>query len=566
MKRIDLSCKILAPVLVGQIMTYVSKKAGVIFIAGWNALSLFLEYYLLWKVYVSVPALSHKISEKDKDESAPQVDPRPVVESESLEQEEGEQHDIRPASSSEALMEDSEVLIRNDIPLTGLSIIARLKNKISTFKTGWQVYMRQSVARPGICLAMYYFTVLDFSNIATGYAYTQHLSESVLSILRAVGALFGISATFVYPRMRKKVGLVRTGLFSTVIQFACMTICLVGVFAPGSPFFVLHQNSQETSSDNSRSSPMCVSVSSSTPFNTPMNNSSTKVSYSQHSYKESSRQATQVLPTTSPNVSSHFSVKPDQATAIGLSTMSVIPPNVSSLSSAEPHQATAVGLNTKSVTPPNVSSHFSLEPDQATAVGLGTKSLRPTLVLSTINSTIKPFSSGCYNKTVASRTSAKHSYISIVLLLTGIILYRLGLWMSDLTTTQFQQETIPTEERGIVGGMQNSFNAFANLLIIILVIIFHTPQQFGILAILSVLMVGLAGLLYASFAYRERGHLFHFDRLKNLSSCLRNGEAARRTSEWQPLSDQEEEEDNYSCNTLAEDGETDSIRNENFGQ
>jgi hypothetical protein len=60
LRRIDLTTNILAPVGVGQIMTYGSLFIGAVFIASWNLLSFFVEYYLLWKVYQSVPALAVK--------------------------------------------------------------------------------------------------------------------------------------------------------------------------------------------------------------------------------------------------------------------------------------------------------------------------------------------------------------------------------------------------------------------------------------------------------------------------------------------------------------------------
>ena len=57
LKSIDLITNIVSPILTGQIMTYASVGIGALFIAGWNFVSLFVEYYLLWKVYNVVPAL-----------------------------------------------------------------------------------------------------------------------------------------------------------------------------------------------------------------------------------------------------------------------------------------------------------------------------------------------------------------------------------------------------------------------------------------------------------------------------------------------------------------------------
>jgi len=60
LRRIDQSTLILAPIATGQIMTYGGLKNGAIFIAAWNVGSVFIEYYLIWKVYNTVPALRAK--------------------------------------------------------------------------------------------------------------------------------------------------------------------------------------------------------------------------------------------------------------------------------------------------------------------------------------------------------------------------------------------------------------------------------------------------------------------------------------------------------------------------
>ena len=57
LRAIDLVTLTVAPVLTGQIMTYASTRIGALFIGGWNLVSVFAEYYLLWKVYDIVPAL-----------------------------------------------------------------------------------------------------------------------------------------------------------------------------------------------------------------------------------------------------------------------------------------------------------------------------------------------------------------------------------------------------------------------------------------------------------------------------------------------------------------------------
>ena len=47
------------------------------------------------------------------------------------------------------------------------------------------------------------------------YAVTQGVSESILGILMGVSAIFGMLGTFVYPILRRRVGLERTCLLYT---------------------------------------------------------------------------------------------------------------------------------------------------------------------------------------------------------------------------------------------------------------------------------------------------------------------------------------------------------------
>jgi iron-regulated transporter 1 len=60
MRRIDLSCKLLAPVAVGFLMSYASMLASAVLIAIWNVSSVGLEYGLLYIVYTAVPILQQK--------------------------------------------------------------------------------------------------------------------------------------------------------------------------------------------------------------------------------------------------------------------------------------------------------------------------------------------------------------------------------------------------------------------------------------------------------------------------------------------------------------------------
>lgn len=67
-RRIDQLTNILAPMAVGQIMTFGSPMIGCGFISGWNLMSMCVEYLLLWKVYQKTPTLALKSAKLEESE------------------------------------------------------------------------------------------------------------------------------------------------------------------------------------------------------------------------------------------------------------------------------------------------------------------------------------------------------------------------------------------------------------------------------------------------------------------------------------------------------------------
>ncbi|XP_032241201.1 solute carrier family 40 member 1 [Nematostella vectensis] len=488
MRRIDLVCKILAPALVGQVMTYVSKSAGVILIASWNVLSVFVEYFMLLRVYHSVPSLAHKkIDKKLTQQENPQES----------------QEEIRGSRDRLVFMEteggDSEALVSRpgsalpQSPQTSRpkpGIIQRLKTRITTTKSVWQVYMRQEVARPGVALAILYFTVISFGSVTTGYLYTQNLSESLLSILRGVGALFGIAATFVFPKLRDSIGLVRSGLFSMSAQFICVLLCLGAVLAPGSPFELLPDSWRYHGNVIARNTSTTVAIG---------NCTLSGYTFTRHPRFNLDLEL---------NATGAESIGLEYNTTVGVSTILPSPYSLETTDfvSITPHLYTSA---TKLPTDATIAS--------STFAAIFTPS--PTILASATLSSLHPsnssFPNNCtsYTKHTVVK-SYNFSYVSVILLLSGIITSRFGLWLTDLTVTQLQQEIVAEEERGRVGAVQKSLCSMLDMAIYVLVISLPLPEQFGYMAIISVAAVGFAGILYASFSYKVRGHLFHLEKVK----------------------------------------------------
>lgn len=115
------------------------------------------------------------------------------------------------------------------------SCASQMAEPFRTVRDGWVSYYNQPVFLAGMGLAFLYMTVLGFDCITTGYAYTQGLSGSLLSILMGASAITGIMGTVAFTWLRRKCGLVRTGLISGFAQLSCLILCVISVFMPGSP-------------------------------------------------------------------------------------------------------------------------------------------------------------------------------------------------------------------------------------------------------------------------------------------------------------------------------------------
>lgn len=66
-----------------------------------------------------------------------------------------------------------------------------------------------------------------------------------MGIVMAASALTGILGTFLYPAIRKRIGLERTGLFGFLFEVMFLCLCVASVWAPGSPFDPLYSSREK---------------------------------------------------------------------------------------------------------------------------------------------------------------------------------------------------------------------------------------------------------------------------------------------------------------------------------
>merc|ERR1719315_714104 len=195
LRTIELTTYMLAPAAAGQLFTFCGFGLTGLIIAGWNIVSVCLEYLLLALIYKKYPALGHK---KNK-------------------------HIV---SESQEISVDEDKSIKDDECET---------NALKEAYEGWKTYLHHPVMKAGVGLACLYMTVLGFDNITYGYCLMQGVPHAALGVLVGISALVGVAGSLTYPVLRNRVGIERTGLIGMFLLVSCSSLAVVSAFLPGSP-------------------------------------------------------------------------------------------------------------------------------------------------------------------------------------------------------------------------------------------------------------------------------------------------------------------------------------------
>ncbi|KAL4189543.1 hypothetical protein AMTRI_Chr08g207640 [Amborella trichopoda] len=214
-RRIDLTCKLLAPVVTGFLISFISLKASAIAFALWTILSVWLEYWLLSSVYHGTPALIKK-SRPEKTAKTNSDDSLSC----SL--------DLEERGDSSSLEQRVHLTGQNEVHTSKRGIMTRLL-KLPTI-AGWLVYTRQDVLIPGVALSLLYFTVLSFGTLMTATLEWEGIPAYVIGIARGISAMIGISATLLYPILHSHLSSLRTGLWSIWAQWSLLLVSIASLW------------------------------------------------------------------------------------------------------------------------------------------------------------------------------------------------------------------------------------------------------------------------------------------------------------------------------------------------
>ncbi|KAK7390269.1 hypothetical protein VNO78_25568 [Psophocarpus tetragonolobus] len=209
-RRIDLTCKLLAPVVTGFIISFVSLKASAITLALWNTVSVWVEYWLFTSVYNGIPTLGQssqrrmaRLSQSEQQRNSPTL----------------EENSLLPVSDDGSELADRKCS-------------KNLSEKISEipYIAAWKVFLQQEVALPGLALALLFFTVLSFGTLMTATLEWEGIPAYIIGIARGISAVIGIAATVVYPVLQAHISTIRTGLWSIWSQWICLLPCIGAIW------------------------------------------------------------------------------------------------------------------------------------------------------------------------------------------------------------------------------------------------------------------------------------------------------------------------------------------------
>lgn len=176
MRRIDLTCDMLAPAAVGVIVTITSVETAALAVAVSNLVSVVVEYMAMSWMHTKEENLAVK-------PTAPMSTDFTSINS----------------SGDTKSIADS---------------IAASSNYFTDFSASAQIYFKHKTAPPAIALALLYFTVLSFGNVMIAYLRLKAVPDSVVSGARSACALLGFIGTLIYPIIVKHYSLQVAGLVS----------------------------------------------------------------------------------------------------------------------------------------------------------------------------------------------------------------------------------------------------------------------------------------------------------------------------------------------------------------
>lgn len=181
MRRIDLFCKLIAPVVISFVDSY-STRVAIWTVFGLNTASVLVEYLAIAQVYRAVPALKRT--------------PAPVQQDALDDEDEDAQLDCSSSHGLSSYFRDT--------------------------LAPWKKYIASPVFLASFALSLLYLTVLSFGATMVTYLLQSGFSSLEVSFMRIGSVVAEISGTWTAPIVMRRIGPIRSGLWFLNWQLCCV--------------------------------------------------------------------------------------------------------------------------------------------------------------------------------------------------------------------------------------------------------------------------------------------------------------------------------------------------------
>ncbi|KAI5865673.1 Ferroporti-1 [Durotheca rogersii] len=191
MRRLDLLCKLLGPLLIALIDGFSTKVAIAVNFAM-NVASVPVEYWAIARVYYEVPALRAPKGQHLQVHAGPST--------------------ARPGGS-------------------GHRVLARVMSALKRSQKDFRLYFRHRAFLPSFAGSLLYLTVLSFAGQMVTYLLSTGYTSTQIGVTRTGSVVFEVLATWVAPWLIGLIGPVRAGLWLSSIQVSMLVAGLIVFWA-----------------------------------------------------------------------------------------------------------------------------------------------------------------------------------------------------------------------------------------------------------------------------------------------------------------------------------------------
>ncbi|RPD82275.1 hypothetical protein L226DRAFT_528462 [Lentinus tigrinus ALCF2SS1-7] len=205
MRRIDLFCKLAAPLFVSLLTSAASYRFAAIFLCGVEGACMIFELFWITVSYRRFPALREAQAARD------------------AARQERSHNNIQLSPTDRA----------RSAPLAKVLIskgYARLKEAV----LDWREFAQYPIFLSSLAISWLYLTVLSFDGTMLSYLKSHAYSDPFLAGMRGLNVVAGLAGTLAMPLLEQKLGLVRAGNWSIWSEVVCLLPVLIVLYV-GAP-------------------------------------------------------------------------------------------------------------------------------------------------------------------------------------------------------------------------------------------------------------------------------------------------------------------------------------------